>query len=114
MDIKRYEGNGRMSRAVVHNNTIYLCGQTSGAQTVEEQTKEVLLSIEELLEKYGSDKNHILSATIYLKDMSLFARMNSVWDNWVEKGSEPARACVNAALAAEHLLVEISIVAAVK
>ena len=28
MEIKRYEGTGRMSRAVVHGSTIYLCGQT--------------------------------------------------------------------------------------
>ncbi|WP_434797773.1 hypothetical protein [Terrisporobacter vanillatitrophus] len=28
MSIQRFEGNGRMSKAVVFNNTIYLCGQT--------------------------------------------------------------------------------------
>ena len=40
--------------------------------------------------------------------------MNSVWDAWVEKGFAPARACVEAKMAREALLVEISIVAAVK
>ncbi|SCH03222.1 Enamine/imine deaminase [uncultured Clostridium sp.] len=114
MEIKRYENNGRMSSAVVHNNTIYLSGQVHAKGDVKEQTIGVLSKIENLLEKYNSDKNHILSATIYLKSMNDFADMNSVWDNWVEDGHEPARACVEAKMARECLLVEISIVAATK
>lgn len=114
MEIKRYEGNGRMSRAVVHNNTIYLCGQTHGEGDIKEQTKMVLQKVEDLLVKYGSDKEHILSVTIYVRDMKDFADMNSVWDSWVVKGHEPARACVEARMAREALLVEMSVVAAVK
>jgi len=45
--------------------------------------------------------------------MSMFAEMNSVWDNWVEEGFAPARACVEANMADENILVEVSIVAAV-
>ncbi|RGX05231.1 RidA family protein, partial [Paraclostridium sordellii] len=80
----------------------------------KEQTKVVLQKVEDLLNKYGSDKNHILSVTIYLRDMKDFADMNSVWDSWVSEGFEPARACVEARLAREALLVEMSVVAAVK
>ena len=115
MEIKRYEGTGRMSRAVVHGDTIYLCGQTSREEAdVQGQTKAVLGKIEDLLGKYGSDKDHILSATIYLKDMSLFDSMNQVWDAWVNDGHEPARCCVEAKMAADCILVEISLIAAVK
>lgn len=116
MEIKRYEGTGRMSRAVVHNGTIYLCGQTcnDGEKDVKEQTKVVLEKIEDLLNKYGSDKQHILSTTIYLKDIGLFKDMNEVWDAWVEADFEPARACVEAKMATENILVEMSVVAAVK
>ena len=115
MEIKRYEGTGLMSRAVVHGDTIYLCGQTSREEAdVQGQTKAVLGKIEDLLGKYGSDKDHILSATIYLKDMSLFDSMNQVWDAWVNDGHEPARCCVEAKMAADCILVEISIIAAVK
>jgi len=46
--------------------------------------------------------------------MKDFADMNSVWDAWIEDGNEPARACVEARMARESLLVEITIVAAVK
>lgn len=114
MAIERFEGTGRMSRVVKHNGTLYLCGQTSGAEGVQEQTREVLAKIETLLNNYGSDKEHILSAVIYLKDMADFEAMNEVWDAWVLDGHEPARACVNAELARGNLLVEISVIAAEK
>ncbi|WDV45347.1 RidA family protein [Clostridiaceae bacterium M8S5] len=116
MEIKRYEGTGRMSRAVIHNNTIYLCGQTCGDadKDIKAQTTAVLEKVEDLLSKYGSDKYNILSTTIYLKDISLFSQMNEVWDAWVEDGHEPARACVEAKMARDTILVEMSVVAAVK
>lgn len=110
--IKRYEGTGRMSRVVEYNDTLYLCGQTDGStKDVEAQTEGVLKKIDDLLKKYGSDKKHILSITIYLSDISYFDSMNKIWDTWVIEGFEPARATVEAKLAREHLLVEMSVVA---
>jgi enamine deaminase RidA (YjgF/YER057c/UK114 family) len=40
--------------------------------------------------------------------------MNEIWDAWVEEGFEPVRACVEAKMAREDLLVEMSVIAAVK
>ena len=114
MSIQRYEWKGRMNNSVVFNNTIYLCGQTCGEGDIKEQTASVLAKIEDLLNQYGSDKEHILSITVYVKDMKDFADMNSVYDAWVVDGHEPARACVEAKMAREQLLVEMSVVAAVK
>ena len=115
MSITRYETGVRMSRAVVHNKTVYLCGQVAEDRTaaITEQTQTMLAKVVSLLESVGSSKENILSATIYLKDMSLFAEMNSVWDAWVEEGKAPARACVEAKMASPELLVEISVIAAV-
>lgn len=115
MDIKRYETKKRMSRAVAHNGTVYFCGQVAKeyVDDVKEQTKTTLEKIDELLESVGSNKEKVLSATVYIKDMSLFAEMNEVWDSWVPEGHAPARACVEAKMAREEILVEISIIAAV-
>jgi enamine deaminase RidA (YjgF/YER057c/UK114 family) len=44
--------------------------------------------------------------------MQYFAEMNDVWDNWVPEGHAPARACVEASMARDALLVEISVIAA--
>lgn len=116
MTIKRIDTKQRMSRIVIHNDTIYLCGQVAEDATkdIQEQTRTMLDKVDVLLTQAGSDRKHILSATIYIKSMKLFSQMNEIWDNWVPKGHAPARACVEASMARDELLVEISVVAAVK
>ncbi|REG85508.1 RidA family protein [Marinomonas pollencensis] len=116
MSITRMETAQRMSRIVKHQGTIYLCGQVAADANADitEQTATMLDKVEKLLEQAGSDKEHILSATIYIRDMKDFAAMNAVWDAWVPEGHAPARACVEARMARAELLVEISVVAAEK
>jgi len=116
MNIERLETGQRMSRIVKHNGTIYLCGQVAADANagIKEQTQTMLDKVEILLEQAGSDKEHILSATLYIRDMKDFAAMNTVWDAWVPQGHAPARACVEARMARPELLVEISVVAAEK
>ncbi len=116
MTIERIETKQRMSRIVKHNGTIYLCGQVCADATkgITEQTQTMLDKVDELLITAGSDRQHILSATIYLNKMADFKEMNAVWDAWVPEGHAPARACVEAAMARDVLLVEISVVAAEK
>ena len=114
MTIERIETNDRMSRIVKHNGTVYLCGQVcaDATQGITEQTQTMLDKVEALLLQAGSSKEHMLSATVYLKTMADFSAMNTVWDAWVPAGYAPARACVQAAMARDILLVEISVVAA--
>ncbi len=108
MEAKRYNSNGRYSQVVEYNNTLHLCGITArGVEGIKEQTTAVLEKIEGILQQHGSDKEHLLTVTIYLKDMADFAAMNEVYDAWVPAGHEPTRACVEARLADESLLVEI-------
>lgn len=113
--IERKETKQRMSRAVIHNNTVYFCGQVAKDSTkgIKEQTETMLEKIDDLLASVGSSREKLLSATIYVKTMDDFAGMNEVWDAWVPEGHAPARACVQAAMAREELLVEISVIAAV-
>jgi len=105
----------RMSKIVIHNGTVYLCGQVAkdSDADIKEQTHTMLEKVDDLLIQAGSDRKHILSATIYIKDMKYFAEMNEVWDAWVIQGHSPARACMEASLARPELLVEVSVVAAV-
>lgn len=115
MKIDRYNSNGRFHEAVVHNGTLYLSGQVaSGGGTVAEQAKACLEGLGRTLEKYGSDKSMILSATVYLADMSTFAEFNTVWDTWFEDGTQPVRTCIGAQLAAPQYALEITLIAAVK
>ena len=74
--------------------------------------EEFLAAIDGLLARSGSDKSKILMATIWLADIGTFGEMNAVWDAWVSPGNTPARATVEAKLAAPDYLVEIMVVAA--
>jgi len=114
MSIQRFHGGPRMSQIVVHNDTVYLAGQVANTPSpdVEAQTREILGQIDALLAEAGTSKSKILSATIYLTDIGTFGAMNKAWEAWVEPGNTPARATVEARLAAPEYLVEIQVIAA--
>ena len=116
VEIARTGTTERMSKIVRHNGVIYLCGQVAdnSDEPAAAQTENMLAKVDALLESAGSDRKHILSATVYLRDMKDFSEMNKVWDSWVPQGYAPARACVEARMAREDLLVEISVIAAEK
>ncbi len=113
--IKRLQTGKRMSQIVQHSSTVYLAGQVGDVdQSVAEQTRTALARVEALLNEAGSSPEHLLQTTIWLADMQDFQAMNEVWDAWVPAGHAPARACGEAKLADERLLVEVIVVAAVK
>src|SRR4029077_3519338 len=104
----------RMSRCVVRDNTVYLAGLTASdaTQDIKGQTKQILDKIDGYLAQAGTNKSNLLSANLWIKDMALFADMNSVWNVWVDPENPPARACVRADLARPEVLVEILVTAA--
>jgi enamine deaminase RidA (YjgF/YER057c/UK114 family) len=114
--MQRIDSGPRMSQAVIHNKTVYLAGQVAenaGGTSVAEQTKEILAGIDALLARAGTDKGHLLSATIWLTDMASFAEMNKVWESWVVRGATPARATVlSPQLAGPDYKIEIAVIAA--
>ena len=115
MAIERHDVGPRMSKAVVHGNTVYLAGIVADnpkGKSVKEQTQDILRQIEGFLKKAGTDKSKLLSANIWITDMAEFAEMNAVWDAWVSPGNTPARATVQARLASPDYKVEIMVVAA--
>jgi enamine deaminase RidA (YjgF/YER057c/UK114 family) len=115
MSIQRFDTGPRMSQVVVHGDTVYLAGvvaNKAAGESVTKQTQEILSIIDSHLAKAGSGKSKLLSATIYLTDMTTFAEMNAVWDGWVSAGNTPARATVEAKLAAPRYNVEIMVTAA--
>ena len=115
MSVTRKHSGPRMSQIVVHGDTVYLAGQVAldapGA-SVADQTRDILQRIDQYLEEAGSSKSKSLAATIWLSDMDTFNEMNEVWDAWIDPDHPPARACVEARLAAPVFLVEIRVTAA--
>jgi len=114
MTIERHEPGPHLSRAVAQGSTIYLAGLTADdlTQDVAGQTRQILAKIDHYLTKAGSDRSRLLSATIWLRDITAFDEMNAVWDSWIDKRNPPARATVEARLAGNRYLVEIMTIAA--
>lgn len=113
MSIRRFETGARMSQAVAANGFVFLAGQvaTDPSAGVEGQTRQILGEIDRLLALAGSSKERILSATIYLADVSTFAEMNRAWEAWVAPDGKPARATVEAKMVAPEYKVEIQVTA---
>ncbi|WP_372872691.1 RidA family protein [Shewanella sp.] len=116
MSIVRMDTGTRMSSIVIHQGTVYLCGQVAKDKfaDITTQTQTMLEEVDALLAQAGSGREQLLSCTIYLKDMQDYDAMNAVWDAWVPQGHAPARACVQAAIAEPEYLVEISVIAALR
>jgi len=72
-----------------------------------------LKTIDDLLAKAGSDKEHILRCTVYLPNMGYFSEMNQAWEEWVSKSNPPARSVLESALPDPSWKVQISTVAVV-
>jgi len=115
MTIERIEVNKRLSEAVIHGNTVYLCGQVADdlKGDIAQQTREVLANIDKMLARAGTSKAQLLTATVYLKSISDYKAMNEVWDAWTAPGAAPARTCLGGvALFSPDALVEITVIAA--
>ena len=119
MTIERRNVGKRLSDLVIYapppgGRLVWLAGQVAEEPKADiaRQTRSVLAQIDRLLAEAGTDKTKILSATIYLADMSDYQAMNAVWDQWVAQGETPARATVQAKLANPDYRVEMQVVAA--
>ena len=110
-DIVRSPGHAQgRCRFVARGDLVWTVG-TGAGETVAEQTRNTLAEIETNLRDAGTDKNHILEATVYLTDMAAKAEMDAVWCDWIPDDGWPCRACVGTDLAPGDL-VEIKLVAA--
>jgi 2-iminobutanoate/2-iminopropanoate deaminase len=95
------EPSGHYAQAVVHNNTIYVSGQLpimpgTGEKhvgSIEEQTEQVLTNLSEILKAAGSSLNQVIKTTIYISDIQLWGRVNSVYSRFFGE-HHPARTVV--------------------
>ena len=110
--ITRFSGgaSGR-SRASAWQDLVFTVATADG-DSLAAQTRNALTTLERNLADAGSDRTRLLSATVYLTDISDKAEMDAVWCDWIGPPANwPQRACVQAALA-PGTLVEITVIAA--
>lgn len=86
-------------------------GEVVGS-TIEEQTHQVLKNIAAILEAAGTDFDHVVKTTCFLKDMNDFAAFNSIYQT-AFSGDFPARSAVEVARLPRDVKIEIEVIAAV-
>jgi enamine deaminase RidA (YjgF/YER057c/UK114 family) len=73
MKIERHETGPRMSKAVIHGDTVYLAGILADSpkrKNMGEQTSNILSQIDGFLAMAGTNKTKLLSANIWITDMA--------------------------------------------
>lgn len=79
---------------------------------IEEQTHQVFRNLAAVLEAGGSSFNRVVKATVFIKDMNQFAKVNEIYASYFGD-HKPARSTVEVARLPKDVLVEIELIAAV-
>ena len=111
---------GAYNQAVVHNDTLYASGQIAiNPQTgelvldsIEAETRQVMENIKAILEEAGLAFKDVLKCSVFVSDMNNFGRINSVYGEYFDEATAPARELVEVANLPRFVNVEISVMAA--
>jgi 2-iminobutanoate/2-iminopropanoate deaminase len=113
------------SPAVKVGNVLYLAGQIGTASGnagstgvvpggIEAETRQTMNNIKEVLEKVGSDMDHVVKCTVFMADMKEWDAMNAVYRTYFKNGRFPARSALGANGLALNARVEIECIATTK
>lgn len=110
---------GPYSQAVQFGNLLFTSGQIPlglDGQVVgggiEEQTHQVFRNLQAVLAGAGAGFQHVVKATVFIKDMNQFGKVNEIYASYFGD-HKPARSTVEVARLPKDVLVEIELIAAV-
>ena len=108
---------GPYSQANVWGNLVFASGQLGLSKegvlvgnTIEEQTRQSITNIQEVLTAAGSSLDQVVKTTVFLLDMNDFAAMNKIYGEYFGENS-PARSTIQVARLPKDGLVEIEVIA---
>ncbi len=107
------------SAAVRVGNLLYLSGQIGTLSGLSElapggigpETRQTLENIKMVVEKYGSDMDHVIKCTVFLADIAEWQAMNEVYITFFKPDKLPARSAFGASGLALGARVEIECIA---
>ncbi len=109
---------GPYSQAIIVNGMLYTSGvipivpetgQLAG-EGIEEQTRQVLDNLSELIKASGAEMKNIVKTTVFIKDMNDFAIINEIYAEYFS-GDYPCRSCIEAARLPKNVSIEIEAIA---
>ena len=112
---------GPYSQAVIQDAVVYCSGQipidpASGALVegeIEQQTRQVLSNLKAVVDAAGSSLERVLHTTVYITNLSLFPRVNTVYQEFFRSAPAPARSTVEVAGLPMGAQIEIDAIAAI-
>ena len=110
------------SAAVRVGNMLYLSGQIGtmpGTDTLIEggmapEAKQTMENIKMVVEKYGSDMDHVVKCTVFLADMAEWQTFNDVYVTFFKPEKMPARSAFGATGLALDARTEVECIAVIK
>lgn len=110
---------GPYNQAVWAGSTLYVSGQialdpATGKlidESIEAETEQVMQNLSAVLREAGLGFGDVVKASIFVKDMHQFARINAVYGNFFDADTAPARETVEVANLPKFVNVEISVIA---
>ena len=111
---------GPYSQAIKVGNTVYCSGQipinpvtgTIDAVTVEDQTRQAITNLKNVLEAAGGGLCNVVKTTVFISDMNDFAAINGVYAE-LFGDTKPARSCVEVARLPKDVKIEIEAIACI-
>jgi 2-iminobutanoate/2-iminopropanoate deaminase len=112
---------GPYSQAIAFNGLLFVSGQigmnpTTGdliLDNIEDETHQVLKNVEAILKAAGTGLDKVLKASVFVKDINMFGRINAVYATYFNTDAPPARELVQVAELPKFVNVEISVIATV-
>lgn len=109
---------GPYSQAIKVGSLVFTSGQipidpatdSITAVTIEDQTRQVIVNLAEVLKAAGTGLDRVVKTTVFIKDMNDFAALNAVYAE-LFGANKPARSCVEVARLPKDVKVEIECVA---
>jgi len=80
-------------------------------ENIERETRQVLDNLRRILTAAGYDSSHVVNATVYLKNMNDYQKMNALYGGYFQEGAYPARVAVQVADLPRQANVEIAAIA---
>ncbi len=110
---------GPYNQATVFNGLVFISGQIAlhpdtqelVLDDIETETHRVLQNLRAILDATGSGLEHVLKATVFVKDMNMFGRINAVYAEYFKPEFAPARELVQVSELPKFVNIEISVVA---
>lgn len=110
---------GPYNQAVLSGNTLYTSGQIAlnpetgelVIDSIEAETTQVMENMKEVLAAAKMTFENVVKTSIFISDMHNFSKINSIYANYFNEATAPARETVEVANLPKFVNVEISMIA---